>query len=207
MSFVLNLKCWCYKKEPRPGIVRGTLVQASGTHFLSTGFAVRAAWLLLHTMVVVEVTVTSISCAPAWVPAKEHCLHHMLHFLSSLSLSSLLSLFPSPAVSWFHQISEGHPAHSAMAVPVPCCLYSWSSSVPNQSTMALVWHTAPAFHTSKHMELMAGDIHQGKVSVESRCSLPKSLPGQPLELSRRTQLSASRDLSAYGSIYAHSLKK
>lgn len=70
--------------------------------------------------------------------------------------------------------------------------------------MALVWHSAPAFHTNKDMELMAGDIHQEKVSVESRCPLPKSLPGQPWELSRRTQLSASRDMSAHGSIYAHS---
>lgn len=49
-------------------------------------------------------------------------LHHIPCFLSSLSLSSLLSLFLSPAVPWFHQISEGRPASSAASAPAHCGL-------------------------------------------------------------------------------------
>lgn len=122
---MLNLKRWCYMKEPRPGIVQGALVQASRTHFPSTGFAVRAARLQLHTMVVAEVTATSFSRAPAWVPAKEHCLH-MLRFLSSLSLSSLLSLLPPP--SWFHQISKAHLRGPSSATQCLCLVSAlWGS--------------------------------------------------------------------------------
>lgn len=49
-------------------------------------------------------------------------LHHIPRFLSSLSLSSLLSLFLSPAVPWFHQISEGRPVSSAASAPALCGL-------------------------------------------------------------------------------------
>lgn len=38
-------------------------------------------------------------------------------FLSSLSLSSLLSFLLSPAVPWSHQISEGLPASNTTSVP------------------------------------------------------------------------------------------
>lgn len=57
----------------------------------------------------------------AQAPACERCITSPF-FLSSLSRSSLLSLFLSPAVPWFHQISEGHPASRAAPVPAFCGL-------------------------------------------------------------------------------------
>lgn len=58
----------------------------------------------------------------AWPGTSAGALHHIPFFLSSLSLSSLLSLFLSPAVPWFHQLSEGHPASRAAPVPALCGL-------------------------------------------------------------------------------------
>lgn len=59
-------------------------------------------------------------CSSAQVPTREHCITPPIFCLASLS--SLLSVFLSPDVPRFHQISEGRSMHSAASAPVLCGL-------------------------------------------------------------------------------------
>lgn len=152
VSSVLNLKPWWYMKEPVSGIMEGALISVHGMHFLSPEFGnARLGGLTMYPPGGSALTsgcssikalvrhlggaqqqerslsppspatlVARLGCM-AQAPAREHCITSPF-LLSSPSLSSLLSLFLSPAVPWFHQISEGHPASRAAPVLVLCGL-------------------------------------------------------------------------------------